>query len=91
MQREFDIEEKLHGTLQKLSKKDKLLYERVMKKIFEIINSSDVKHYKNLRHEMSDRKRVQIGHFVLVFKYDKANDKIIFVDFDHHDNVYDRK
>lgn len=91
MQREFDIEEKLYEALQKLSKKDKLLYERIMKKIFEIANSSDVEHYKNLRHEMSDRKRVQIGHFVLVFKYDKANDKIIFVDFDHHDNVYNKK
>ena len=29
-----------------------------------------------------------IGHFVLVFKFIQSENKIIFVDFDHHDNIY---
>ena len=60
------------------------------KKIEEIINSEDVEHYKNLRYDMKDRKRVQLGHFVLVFKFLKEADTISFVDFGHHDEVYER-
>jgi len=86
--RDYEIQPSLRNVLNKLSRKDKLLSERVMKKIFEIINTSDVEHYKNLRHGMSDRKRVQIGHFVLVFRYVKEEDKIMFIDFDHHDRIY---
>jgi len=84
----FEILPYLQEILSKLSKKDNLLYQRIMKKIEEVITSGDVEHYKNLRYDMSDRKRVQIEHFVLVFKVIK--DKILFVDFDHHDNIYKR-
>lgn len=77
--------------LKKLHKKDKLTYERVIKKIEEIITSGDVEHYKNLRHDLSDFKRVQIGEKVLVFKFDKKNNKVSFEDFDHHDNIYRKK
>ena len=80
----------LQECLKKLSKKDKKLYERILSKIQEIINSGDVEHYKNLRYDMSDRKRVQIGHFVLVFKFIKEENKIKFIDFDHHDNIYNK-
>ncbi|MBI2498808.1 addiction module toxin RelE [Candidatus Woesearchaeota archaeon] len=85
----FDIEEKLHQTLKKLFKKDKERYEIVWKKINEIINSSDIEHYKNLRFPMNEFKRVHIDKsFILIFKYDKTNDKIIFYDLDHHDKIY---
>ena len=59
-----------------------------MIKINEVINSGNVEHYKNLRHDMKDKKRVQIGHFVLVFIFIKSENKISFVDFDHHDKIY---
>jgi len=78
----------LQKILNKLSKKDKSLYEQVMNKVREIINSSDVEHYKNLRYDLSDKKRVQIGHFVLVFSFIKSENKIKFLDFDHHDVIY---
>ncbi|MEK6917283.1 MAG: addiction module toxin RelE [Nanoarchaeota archaeon] len=84
----FEILPYLQEILNKLSKRDKLLYNRVITKIEEVINTENVEHYKNLRYDMSDRKRVQIGHFVLIFKFVKEEDKIIFVDFDHHDNIY---
>jgi YafQ family addiction module toxin component len=87
---EYEIQPSLEKILKKLSKKNKNLYEQVMNKIKEIINSFDVEHYKNLRHEMSDRKRVQVGHFILVFKFIKLENKIIFLDFDHHDRIYKR-
>jgi len=76
--------------LKKLYKKDKTTYERVMTKIQEIINS-DVEHYKNLRHDLKDFKRVQIGEKVLVFKFEKNKNLILFEDFDHHDNIYKKR
>lgn len=74
--------------LKKLLKRNKQLYGQVLNKIIEIVNSDDVEHYKNLKHGMKDRKRVHLGHFVLIFRFDKTNNVIIFEDFDHHDNVY---
>ena len=84
----WQTSEHLKEIMRKLSKKDKSLYEQLIKKIDEIIKCYDVEHYKNLRYNMKDSKRVQIGHFVLVFQYNKATDTINFDDFDHHDKIY---
>jgi len=80
------VSEHLQEVMKKLSKKDKSLYEQLLKKIDEIINCPDIGHYKNLKYNMKDSKRVHIGHFVLVFQYSEGI--INFDDFDHHDNVY---
>ena len=85
---EFEIKPELKKKLIRLLKKDRKTYEKIMKKIEEIINSGDVEHYKNLRYNMKDSKRVHIGHFVLVFSYDQSKDIISFEDFDHHDNIF---
>ena len=69
-------------------KKDKKAYVAVMKKIEQVVNCYDIEHYKNLRYDMKDSKRVHIGHFVLVFSYDVSKDFIYFEDYDHHDNIY---
>ncbi|MEK6894802.1 MAG: addiction module toxin RelE [Nanoarchaeota archaeon] len=87
----FDISDKLRIILVKLIKKDKKKVEIINKKIKEIINndSETIKRYKNLRHDLSDLKRVHIDkHFVLTFKVDLAMNFILFYDFDHHDNIY---
>jgi len=82
------ISEHLKERMGKLSRKDKSLYEQLLKKINEIINSYDIEHYKNLSYKMKDSKRVHLGQFVLVFQYNKTTDTINFDDFDHHDNIY---
>ncbi len=87
----FKVSEKLKEILTKLSKKDKNTHEAVMKKIDEIVNSDNIEHYKNLRYNMKDSKRVHIGHFVLVFQFDKKNNSINFDDYDHHDKIYKKK
>ena len=90
--RKFDIEKDLHNILKKLFKKDKVKYDRIWNKINEIINISDVEHYKNLRVPLQNFKSVHIEKsFVLIFKYDKAKDKVIFYDFDHHDTIYKKR
>ena len=80
--------EHLQKVMRKLSKKDKNLYEQLLKKINEIISCYNLEHYKNLRYNMKDSKRVHIGHFVLIFQHNKKTDTINFDDFDNHDNIY---
>ena len=84
----FYVSENLEKILKKLSKKDKDLYNQILKKIDEVINSEDIEHFKNLRYNMKDSKRVHIGHFVLIFQYKQEENLILFDDFDHHDNIY---
>jgi len=85
---EYEIKPFLQRILNKLSKKNKQLYEQVLKKIDEIVNSYHIESYKNLRYGLKDFKRAHIWHFVLVFKFDKSTNKISFEDFDHHDKIY---
>jgi len=87
----FDIEKKLEKKLEKLYKKDNQTYERIIKKIKEITNSNSTEHYKNLKHDLKNFKRVQIGENVLIFTLDKTRNKIQFYDFDHHDKIYLKK
>ncbi len=84
----YEIKLHLKKVLEKLSKKDKGMYEQVLKKIDEIIKSDSIEHYKNLRHDMKDSKRVHIGHFVLVFSFNTMQNLVSFEDYDHHDNIY---
>lgn len=87
--REFSIEENLQKTLKKLLKKDRETYKAVIGKINKIATCNDVNHYKNLRNPLQHLKRVHIkSSFVLIFRYINSEDKIIFYDFDHHDNIY---
>ena len=88
--RKFEIKPSLHKKLVKLSKKDKVSFESVMKKIDEVVNTADIEHYKNLRYDMKESKRVHIGHHVLIFSYNKENDFVSFEDYDHHDKIYFR-
>jgi len=82
------ISDKLRKNLRKFSKKDKIFYENILNKINEITNSENIDHYKNLKYSMKDSKRVHIGHFVLIFQYDKKSDTIIFDNIKHHDFIY---
>ena len=85
----FDVSEHLEKKLLKLSRKDKELYNKILKKIEEVIYSEDVQHYKNLRYNMKNSKRVHLGHFVLIFQYREEENLILFDDFDHHDKIYE--
>jgi len=87
--REFSVEKKLRKIMNKLSKKDPSMFKTLIDKIDEIIKSRDVNHYKNLRKPLQHFKRVHIkSSFVLTFKYIEGGDKVMFYDFDHHDNIY---
>jgi len=91
---DFNFTDELKLIIRKLIKKDKKKVEIINKKVKEIINSNQdsINHYKNLRHDLSDYKRVHIDkNFVLVFKVDIKNNFVLFVDFDHHDKIYGKR
>lgn len=84
----FVLTPALTNQLDKLFFKDKILAIAVRKKIVQIISLDEVaiQHFKNLRHGLSDYKRVQIGSFILMFKIE--GNTIIFDRFRHHDEAY---
>ena len=90
---QFAFTDKLKSILKKLRKKNPERVGIIYKKVHQIIETDEgtIEHYKNLRHGLSDRKRVHIdSSFVLTFHYDKSRKFILFLDFDHHDNIYER-
>ena len=87
----YGYSDKLRKILEKLSKKNKVIYEQILNKINEIINCENTEHYKNLKYDLKEFKGVHIGHFVLVFKHDKNSRLVSFEDFDHHDRIYLKK
>ncbi len=90
---DYDFSPKLKRIIRKLVKKDRQRADIIYNKAKEIINSDEttIEHYKNLRHDLSNQKRVHIDKsFVLTFSFDKKKKFILFLDFDHHDNIYKR-
>jgi YafQ family addiction module toxin component len=83
----YEISKPLERELDKLHKKYKKRFEIILKKMSEILD--DPHHYKPLQHDIKGLRRVHIDKsFVLVFEIIEAENKVIFLDFDHHDNIY---
>jgi len=88
---EYDLHDRLREKIKRLEKKDPQRAEILYKKIKQIRDSglSEIGHYKNFRHDLSYMKRVHIDKsFVLTFEVNRQKNKILFIDFDHHDNIY---
>jgi len=87
------LSDELERLLAKLAVKDKILAVAVNKKIRQICSCDEelIGHYKNLRHDLSEYKRVHVDRsFVLLFKVDFERKVVFFVKLDHHDNIYKR-
>ncbi len=76
----------LEKTLDKLKKKDKSLYQRVIHKIIEISKNPELG--KPMRNVLKGKRRIQIGPFVLFYSIDKKNEIVTFLEFEHHDDAY---
>ena len=73
--------------ISKLAKKNPVWYSILWKQIDKILQNPS-HNYKILKQDMQGKKRIHIGHFVLIFEIDHVNKTISFEDFDHHDNIY---
>jgi len=82
----YEIKPELEKSLRKLAGKDKRHYESVVKKILQIAENPEIG--KPLRNILKGKRRVHVGHFVLVYEVDKREKKVSFLDFEHHDDVY---
>lgn len=66
-------------------KKDKVLLERLHKKMDEILGNPE--HYSVKRYELKGKRAAHIGSFVIIFEI--KGDEVIFLKFKHHDFAYD--
>jgi YafQ family addiction module toxin component len=83
----YEVSKRLDKELEKLQKKNIKRFEIILKKMGDIIN--DPYHYKPLQHDMKGLRRVHIDKsFVLIFEINESENKVIFWDIDHHDNIY---
>lgn len=89
----YDYSDEVEEALDKLYKKDRKVYEALLKKTEEITsrNEKTIDFYKNLRYDLKEYKRVHVAKsFVLMFKVFKEKKFILFDKFKHHDDVYKR-
>lgn len=87
----FDVSEEVEQVMAGLKRRDPRCYETVKKKMLEIASRdpTTIDFYKNLRHGLSDYKRVHVcGRLVLMFKVLKKENHIHFERLKHHDEAY---
>jgi mRNA-degrading endonuclease RelE of RelBE toxin-antitoxin system len=83
---EVAVNANMSKILKKLKKKNRQLYDAVLKKAQEI--STEPHRYKILKHEKSGISRVHLDPFVLTFSIDDELKIVLLEDFDHHDSIY---
>lgn len=81
---QYEFSDDFDDAITKIKKKDRLLGERISKKIMEIIENPF--HYKPLSNVLKGKRRVHVGHFVIIFEIVKLTVK--FIKFEHHDKAY---
>lgn len=84
------IRDGLDKTFRKLSKKNPKQLEIIFHKAEEILLNPH--HYKNLRAPLQHWKRVHIdASFVLTFSVDERTKTVTLEDYDHHNNIYEKR
>ncbi|MCL5239403.1 MAG: type II toxin-antitoxin system RelE/ParE family toxin [Candidatus Marsarchaeota archaeon] len=72
--------------MRKLKKADRLAYERIGKKIDELCANPHMA--KPMSSYLKGTWRVHVGHFVMLYRINEAEEKLEFYDFEHHDKAY---
>lgn len=83
---ELIISEHLDRIFVKLSKKDKLQFEILTRKINEILENPRIG--KPLTANMAGKWRVHIRNYVLTYEIFENKKAVVLLDYDHHDNIY---
>lgn len=82
----LDISEHLDRIFSKLSRKDKLQFEILNRKIREILEDPQIG--ESLTGNMAGQKSVHIRNFVLVYEILENEGIVRLLDYGHHDDVY---
>lgn len=84
---QIEVSEKIDKLFFKLSKKNKLLFEILKRKIKEILKNPY--RFKPLTANMVGQRRGHIGKSsVLTYEILEKENVVRILDFDHHDNIY---
>lgn len=82
----LEISERLDRIFAKLSKKDKIQFEILTRKIKEILENPKIG--EPLTGNMAGQRSVHVRNFCLIYEI-LENEKIVrLLDYEHHDNVY---
>jgi YafQ family addiction module toxin component len=81
------ISHKFRKEMEKLSQKDPEQYNHVLKKMKQI--TAKPLHYKPLSGDLHGSRRTHVGDYVII--YGIEDDRVIFQDYNHHDQVYQDK
>ena len=65
-------------------KKDRILFQRLTKKINQILDNPD--HYPIKKYNLKGKRGAHVGSFVIVFKIEGSD--VVFLRFKHHDYAY---
>ena len=82
----LDVSENLDRVFFKLSKKDKLQFEILTRKIKEILENPQIG--EPLKGNMAGQRSVHVRNFCLVYEIIESQKIVKLLDYDHHDNVY---
>ena len=83
---ELETSEHLDRIFAKISKKDKLQFEILTRKIKEILENPQVG--EPLKGNMAGQRSVHIRNFCLIYEILESQKIVRLLDYDHHDNVY---
>ncbi|HUW68435.1 MAG TPA: type II toxin-antitoxin system RelE/ParE family toxin [Candidatus Nanoarchaeia archaeon] len=82
----FEIKNKLARKLKKMAEKDPARYTEVSNKILLVAENPLIG--KPLRNILKGKRRVHIGPFVLIYEIRENENKILFLEMQHHDEAY---
>ena len=77
---------KVEATFRKMWQKDSVRFGQIEKKLIELAEIPEIG--KPLKKPLKGYWRLHIGHYVLIYRIDRKNQEITFVDYAHHDEVY---
>ena len=77
---------KVEATLRKTWQKDPARFNQIEKKLRELAEKPEIG--KPLKKPLKGFWWLHIGHYVLMYKIDKKDQKITLVDYAHHDEIY---
>lgn len=83
---ELIIPEHLDKIFFKISKKDKLQFEILTRKIKEILENPQIG--EPLKGNMAGQRSVHIRNFCLIYEIIESQKIVRLLDYEHHDNVY---
>ncbi|MEA3282864.1 MAG: type II toxin-antitoxin system RelE/ParE family toxin [Euryarchaeota archaeon] len=85
---DMEVVDKLRKDIEQLERRDKIVYNAIIKRMLRI--AEDPYLGKPLKGVLKGKRRVHVGHFVLIYEIDENEHKVIFLEFAHHDEAYKR-